>query len=83
MDHPFNVSYEWVKTHQDDVKNWTQLSLNERLNVIVDGMAKKVLVVAVVNQEFISSDYPLERIQVEVDGVKVSGSVRTALEIYW
>ena len=41
MDHPFNVSYKWVKAHQDDVKNWTQMSLNEKLNVIVDGMAKK------------------------------------------
>ena len=49
MDHPFNVLYEWVKAHQDDVKNWTQLSLNEKLNVIVNGMAKKVLVAAVVN----------------------------------
>ena len=41
IDHPCNVSYEWVKAHQDDVKNWTQLSLNEKLNVIGDGMAKK------------------------------------------
>ena len=48
MDHPFEVSYEWVKAHQDDVKNWAQLFLKERLNVIMDEMAKKVLIEAVV-----------------------------------
>ena len=77
------MSHEWVKAHQDDIKNRTQLSLNERLHMIVDGMAKKVLVAAVVNQELFFIDYPLERIRVEVDGVNVSGSVRMALERHW
>ena len=39
--------------------------------------------VAVINQEFISSNYSLERMRVKIDGVKVSGSVRTALERDW
>ena len=39
MDHPFGVAYKWAKAHQDDTKNWVQLLLEERLNVIVDGMA--------------------------------------------
>ena len=47
-DHPFEVSYKWVKAHQNDVKNWAQLSLEERLNVIMDGMAKNVLIALVV-----------------------------------
>ena len=38
---------------------------------------------AVINQEFISIDYPFERMRVKIDGVKVSGSVRTALEQDW
>ena len=50
MNHPFRVAYRRVKAHQDDVKNWEQLSLEERLNVIVDGIAKKVLMAVVVEQ---------------------------------
>ena len=58
MDHPFEVSYKWVKAHQDYIKNCAQLSLEERLNGIVHGMAKKVLITSVVEQEFILSKFP-------------------------
>ena len=47
-DHPFEVSYKWVKAHLDDVKNWAQFLLEERLNVTMDGMTKKVLIALVV-----------------------------------
>ena len=65
------------------MKNWVQLMLKERLNVIVDGMAKKVLIVAVVEQEFILSKFPFEKMKVETNGTKVTGSLREALEHHW
>ena len=59
--HPFEVLYKWVKAQQDDVKNWAQLLLEERLNVIVVGMTKKVLIASVVEKEFILSKFPFEK----------------------
>ena len=37
------------------------VSAQRTLNVIVDGMAKKVLIASVVEQEFISSKFPFEK----------------------
>ena len=34
-------------------------------------------------QDFISSNFPFERLWVELDGLKVTGSPRTAFEQYW
>ena len=51
MENPFAMVYRWVGAHQDDIKNWEDPSLNERLNVIVNGLAKNVLVAGVVEQE--------------------------------
>ena len=61
MGHPFGVAYKWVKANQDKVKDWAQLSLKEHLNVMVDGMAKKVLVASMVEQEFILSKFPFKK----------------------
>ena len=67
MENPFAALYRWVAAHQDDIKNWEDLSLNEHLNVIVDGLGKK-------GAHFQCG---------ELDGVKVTGSPRTAFEQYW
>ena len=56
------------------------LLLKERLNEIMDGMAKKVLIEAVVEQEFILSKFLFEKMHVEMNGIKVTGSQRAALE---
>ena len=82
-DHPFKVSYKWVKAHQDDAKNWAQLSLEECLNVIVEGMTKKVLIALVVEQEFILGKFPFQKMRVETNGTKVDGSPRAALQRHW
>ena len=47
--------------------------------MIVDGMEKKVLIAAAVDQEFISSTFPFEKMRVETNGTKVNGSPRAAL----
>ena len=72
-----------MKAHYDDVKNWSQLSLDEHLNAIVDGMAKKVLITAVVEHESISSKFPFKKMRVEMNDTKVTGSPRAALEHHW
>ena len=35
------TAYRWVVAHQNNIKNWEDMSLNEGLNAIVDGLAKK------------------------------------------
>ena len=74
LDNPFAMSYRWVVAHQDDIKKWKDLSLNERLNVIVDSLAKVALIAGVVEQEFISGKFPFNHLWVELDGMKVTGS---------
>ena len=61
------------------MNNWAQLLLEECLNVIMDGMAKKVLIASLVEQEIILSKFPFEKMQVETNGIKVTGSPRVAL----
>ena len=46
-------------------------------------MEKKVLIAAAVDQEFISSTFPFEKMRVETNGTKVNGSPRAALERHW
>ena len=82
-DQRFEVVYYWVASHQDDIKNWSSLSLPERLNVIVDKLAKKMLIFSVRCQEFISSHLPFERVRVILDGAKMTGSPKTALTRHW
>ena len=83
MGNPFSTVHHWVAAHQDDIKNWEDLSLNECLNVIMDNLAKRALIADVVEQEFISSKFPFKGLSVELDGVKVTGSPLTAFEQHW
>ena len=82
-DQVFGVTYTWVPSHQDDVKQWSDLTLRERLNVIVDKLAKRVLLMCVGTQDFISSKFPFERLRITLHGAKVTGSPRPALERHW
>ena len=53
------------------------------MSVIIDGMAKKVLIAAVVDQDFTTNKFPFEKMRVETNGTKVTGSPRAALERHW
>ena len=75
----FDTIYEWVASHQDDKKKWKDLTLRERMNVIVDKLAKLALITGIVDQEFINSDFPFEQLRLRVGGKKITGSIKTAV----
>jgi hypothetical protein len=82
-ENPLECIFRWVEGHLDDHKTWQELSLREKINVLVDKLAKKALMAAVASEEFISSCFPFEHIRVEVAGVKVTGSPKKAFIKYW
>jgi hypothetical protein len=79
----FDTIYEWVASHQDDKKKWKDLTLRERMNVIVDKLAKLALITGIVDQEFINSDFPFEQLRLRVGGKKITGSIKTAVSNHW
>jgi hypothetical protein len=80
---PFQIIYEHVYGHQDDSIPWSQLTLFQQLNVIVDKLAKDALVWAIRNNTFISSCFPYESLRIFVNGVKITSSIRSALYDDW
>ena len=61
--------------HLDKVLCWDQLIDVQRLNVLVDFMAKRALMKALVNQDFVDSVYPFEEIVLTCGGRKSIGSL--------
>ena len=80
---PLEVTYCWVAYHQDNRKKWSNLTLDERINVIVDRLAKQALIAGAVTQEFINSLFLFEQVRVTLDGRKVTGSPCWAFDQYW
>ena len=78
-----DIEFIWVAGHQDDKRPWHELTLMERLNVVADRLAKKVLIASLESDSFIDSRFPFERMRIEIDGEKVTGPVRAALELSW
>ena len=62
MENSFITTYLWVAKHQDDIKNWEDLTLNIHLKVTVDCLARRAHISSVVEQEFISSKFLLEHL---------------------
>ena len=82
-EYPVESNYTWIASHQDDEKEWSKLSLSERLNVVVDKLAKRALVDAIHHGDFISSAFPFKAICVEINHVKVTGSPRNSIAKHW
>jgi hypothetical protein len=80
---PFESCYKWVPSHQDKHKQWEDCTLMEQLNIIVDKLAKQVLLAAFVSQQFIASTFPFEQVQVIVGGNKLTGSPKKAFDRHW
>ena len=80
---PVEVVYEWVKGHQDDRLEWGNLTLKEQLNCFVDGLAKKALVSAVLNHEYIDSNFPFEQLRVVMGTKKLTTSPKKAFASFW
>jgi len=80
---PFDSEFHWVASHQDKNKSWCQLTLREKINVIVDRLAGLGLIAGITDGEFISSEFPFEQIRVSTDGHKVTSSLKKALNTFW
>ena len=83
---PHNITYEWVASHQDDLKTWEDLSLEEQLNTECDTLAKEAIKTSLQQplrkQE--QQPLPLEPASLSVKGRKQTGNparaVRRSLE---
>ncbi len=80
---PFAIKYKYVKAHADDTKMWCDCTLKERKNIKVDGLSKKPLKAAVHTGKFINSFFPNKQVWIEMDGRKISASLRSELEDFW
>ena len=80
---PFSVDYQWVPVHQDNHQKWSELTLQDKMNVIVDRLAKLALIAGVVDQDFIDRDLPFKQVWVTLDGHKVVGPLCKAINRHW
>ena len=80
---PFESCFKWVPSHQDKHERWEDCTLIEQLNIIVDRLAKQVLLAAFVSRIFIDSVFPFEQVQVIVGGSKLTGSPKHAFDRHW
>jgi len=82
-DLPFRVQYKHVFGHLDDVLRWDQLSDVQQLNVEMDTLAKKALLAALVNREFIDAEFPFEPFHFSCGDRKVRSSPTEAIYAWW
>ncbi len=68
MDQPFHCDFHWMASHQDTLKHWSQLSLTEKMNVLVDLLAKQALVASIVERGFIRGHFTFELIHITMQG---------------
>ena len=79
----YNTTYVWVPAHQDDTKRQEELTLRERMNVVVDSLAKQALRASVSGNDFITNDFPLETVRILVGGTKVTGDALQKISEHW
>lgn len=71
---PVDIKWKHVFGHLNEILRWDQLTEVQNLNVLVDSIAKKALMKAIVNREFISTSYPFEEIVLTCGGRKSVGA---------
>ena len=78
-------NYEWVESHQDRYKLWTQLTVEQRLNCCCDTLAKRAVSEGMLGARRAASSQllPRERVAVIIHGIKqmsdVAGDARFTL----
>ena len=70
-------------SHLDRVLRWDQLTEEQKMNVVVDEIAEKALLAAIVNREFIDTTYPFEEIVLTSNGTKSVGSSTLNIYRWW
>ena len=81
--HPFPIFYQWVKSHHDDKNDWEELTLVEQLNVLINWLAKEVLISAVEKNRFINNTFSGEKMKIYTDQGKITGLIRKAITHHW
>lgn len=77
------VQWEWVEGHAVERKGWRNCTIPERLNDVADKLAKAVLLLAISEKHGYEGDYPFELVSLKLDGQRINGSSRQALQQHW
>jgi hypothetical protein len=80
---PFLLKFLHVTSHADDTKTWESCSLKEKINIKVAHLAKKALICAHTTNQYFDGNFPFEEFQISLNGFKVTGNVRPALDDHW
>ena len=81
--HTFTIKFLYVQSHTDDSKKIRDCSTKERMNIIVDHLAKSALTSANSSGTYFDGVFPYEDFTVTMRGVKTTGAVIKALEEHW
>ena len=81
--HTFPIKFLYVQSHTDDTKKLRDCSTKERMNIIVDHLAKSALTSAHTSSMYFNGIYPNEDFTVTMRGIKTTGPVMKALEEHW
>ena len=80
---PLQVEYQWVSSHEDGNKSWDELSLREKMNVTVNKLAKLGIIAGAREGDLIDNTFPFERVRITIDGHKVGGDIKKAVNEHW
>ena len=58
------------------------MTLRELINVEGDKLTRLALATGVGDEEYIITDFPFEQVRIKLDGVKVTGSPRYAIQMH-
>ena len=76
---PCKFDYKRVYGHLNKILQWDQLTIVWKLNVLCDSLAKRALVAAIVNRDFIYSTFTFEDVLLQCKNKKVVGSSTKAM----
>jgi hypothetical protein len=69
---PFVIKFLYVQSHTDDIKDWSECTIKERMNITVDDLAKRALIHAHATNEFFNGVYPLDDFVITMGGQKIT-----------
>jgi hypothetical protein len=85
LDQPFqlNLNFRDVASCVNNTKAWKDCSLKERINIKVDNLAKKALLLAHASGNCFGGCFPMEQFCIYSSKNKVTGPPKTALDEHW
>ncbi len=79
----FTTKFAYVRSHTDKLKPLGECTQTELMNIIVDDLAQNSLRHACSTEEYFDGIYPNEDCIISMQGVKITGPIRDALEQHW